>query len=510
MHTDVTKHGTVLVAAFLATSLLNYAFGVALSWFLNPAQFGMLGVAQSLLLLSALIVGSGFAWTAAHDVAALGVTNETRRRFRAAWVANVALGLFLASGLWAAYVTGWLPLGPGYRAVVPLVGLTTVLLAARSVVNGAARGLYRFGPVAVNLVGEVVFKTVGGLILVAVGTGVAGVMAGFALGAAVALAHSLWIVHPARLWHGRGWFDTRVVSVTVPLFVGILGPALMLNLDVLGLKLLAPVGRGDELAGLYQAAVILARTPVFIAQSFTLVLFSYVAGTRGGAERQRGGRSPSPPSSLPYTRMAVRTWARLLLPVGLTLALAPQAALSLFFPTHYQAAASALRIAAGGGVLLALVTLLNGVAQAAGNRRRAATAAGVAVIAQLITLVWLVPTWGVIGAALSLLIAGSTALILISEGLRVGDWGQLRNPQSEIRNLKSVVLPILALVVVLLLLPDGGRGSAALKLGVAGLTYLTLLTGPSMSDLLLRQPKVGLEQRMMHPLMRFMDALIGD
>jgi O-antigen/teichoic acid export membrane protein len=52
MQKNLTTHSAVLVAAYLGTSVLNYAFGVALSWFFAPEQFGVLGVAQSLLLLT--------------------------------------------------------------------------------------------------------------------------------------------------------------------------------------------------------------------------------------------------------------------------------------------------------------------------------------------------------------------------------------------------------------------------------------------------------------------------
>lgn len=522
MH-DLTKHSQFLITAFIITSALNYAFGVALSWLFTPAQFGVLGVAQSLLLLTALVVGSGFAWTATGDLAASGVTSETRRRFRAAWAANVVLGALLAGGLWAAYAAGWLPLGSAYRAVVPLVGLTTVLLAARSVVNGAARGLYRFGPVAVNLAGEVAVKVVAGLALVAIGGGVVGVMVGFALGAAAALAHSLWIVRPARLWHGRGWprevegsnstslptplisrgwFDRGVMAATAPLFVGMLGPALMLNLDILGLRLLAPAGQGDELAGFYQAAVILARAPVFVARSLTLVLFSYAAGAKAPASGERRGASG-------HVWAAMRAWVRLLLPVGLVLILAPQAALTLFFPTRYRAAAPSLRLAAGGGLLLALVTLLNGVFQARGHRRRPAWAAGLALFAQVVILAWLAPRRGASGAALSLLGAGSVALLGLLPGivplLRASAPSPLspssrsgrgaaegQRPESVACTEPSAVLslskgrsegllrfsaPLLVLVAPLLLLPDGGRNAVLLKLTLSGLGYLAALGG---------------------------------
>lgn len=464
------RDSVFMLAAFFLMAAINYAFSVALGWLLPPEQFGQAGVAQSLLLLLALIVGSGFAWTTAHDIAARGTNDQTRRRFRAAWVANTTLGLLLAGGLWGAYAIHWLPLGPHYRAIVPLVGLTVILLAARSVVNGAARGLCRFDAIAVNLIGEVFIKAVGGLVLIALGTGATGVMAGFVLGAAAALAHSLWIVRSARLWHGQGWFDRQVVVVTFPLFLGVLGPALMMNLDLLGLQLLAPVGQGDQLAGFYQAAVILARTPIFIAQALTVVLFSHVAGSAGkqrGMEAWEHGKA-----------MAIKAWTRLLLPAGLTLILAPETVLSLFFPAPYRVASSSLQVAAGGGLLLALVTLLNGVAQATGRWRQPAAAAGLGLIAQMLVLVGWVPRWGALGAAFSLWVAGFItllALVSISPALfRFSSWKGFKGIAREILRPS---LPLLALAIPLLVLPNGGSGVRILKLALAGLAYLGVLWG---------------------------------
>jgi O-antigen/teichoic acid export membrane protein len=464
-----TRHSAALIGAFVATAILNYAFGVAMSWFFTPAQYGVLGVAQSLLLLAGLAVGSGFAWTTAHQVAGSGVTDETRRRFRTAWLANVGLGLVAGGGAWGAYAAGWLSLGPAYSPVMPLLGVTTILLAARSVVNGAVQGLFRFDALAVNRVGEVVVKAVAGLALVVVGMGVAGVVAGFALGAAIALAHSLWVARRAHLWRGRGWLDWNVIPATMPLYLGMLGTALMLNLDILGLKFFAPAGTGDELAGFYQAAVILARTPVFVAQSLTPLLFSYAAGASGqavgGAQETRN-----------YVREALQVWLRLLLPSGLMLVVAPGSALTLLFPDHYQAAAPALRVAAMGAVLLALVTLLVAVFQAAGDRRRPAIAAGMATVVQIGVLAWLVPQWGTLGAAVSLLTAGGLALLGLLPGLVPHLPPLLAGEREQLwPGVWQTLLPLLALVLPLVLLPDGGRGMALLKFSLAGLLYVSTL-----------------------------------
>lgn len=465
-----TRNSAILIGAYISTSLLNYTFGVVLSWFFSPEQFGVLGVAQSLLLLVALVVGSGFTWTAAQDFAVNGINESTRRRFRSAFLANSVLGLILAIGVWYIYFTGWLPLGAAYQRVIPLVGLTTFLLAVRSVINGAARGLYRFTPVALNLVGEVAVKVAFGLALVAAGVGVEGVMVAFTLGAAASLVHSLWIVRSAKLFQGRGWFDRLTLVNTGPLFVGMLGTALMLNLDVLGLKLLSPAGQGDHLAGLYQAAIILARTPVFIAQALTLVLFSYAAGQRGDLQ------DPSQ-KFIPYGRSALKSWLRLLVPGALVLILAPQSALSLFFPEQYHAALVPLQVGAAGGLLLALSTLLIGVYQAEGKRRQPAIASGIAVIVQIISLILLVPALGTMGAAISLLLAGAVSLI----GLAPLIWSEIKPPLTakgvwhRSSQINRNLLPLLTLSMLLIFLPDGNRLIAVLKLSTAGLAYLLSL-----------------------------------
>jgi O-antigen/teichoic acid export membrane protein len=477
---ESTKYGAIFIGAYLLTSLLNYALSVALSWFFTPAEFGVLGVAQSILLLLALAVGSGFAWTANQDTASAGLNPRTRRRFRSALIANLALGGLLGAILILVYFTGVLPLGEAYRYVIPLVGLSILVLSTRAVVNGAARGLYRFNPVAVNMVLEVLVKIGVGLTLVAAGFSVAGVMAGFAAGAALALLHSLWIVRPARLWKGPGWFDPQVLSATAPLFLGMVGASLMLNLDVLGLKLLSPPAQGDLLAGYYQAAVILARAPVFIAQALTLVLFSYAAGKKlfnDHPRRVSGGREDKSDLEIKSqnVKTALKAWSRLLMPGGIALILAPRTAILLFFPRAYLQAGMALRIAAGGGLLLALVTLLIGVFQASGERRKPATAAGIATLGQVAVLVWLVPVLGINGAGLSLLsgslIALAALLPLLAPILSEVSSGWASQPARLFR----MAAPPLALIIPLLLIPASNRLQAFMKLLVSGAIYILVL-----------------------------------
>ena len=452
----VSKHSAYLMAAYFITSALNYAFGVGLSWFFTPEEYGVQGVAQSLLLLLALVIGSGFAWTAAYDVASAEDPQSVGRRFRMAWLANLILGTILGVGTWLAYRSGLLNLGAAYVWIVPLISLTTVLLGVRAVSNGAMRGMYRFGALSVNLIGEVIVKVIVGLGLVALGWGVTGILVGFVAGAVVSWLHSLWVIRPAKLFSGSGWLVGDVVKQTLPLFISMLGTALMVNLDVLGLKLLSPVELGDRLSGYYQAAVILARTPVFLAQAVTIVMFSYIAGKPravGAVDQQA-------------IRMAFRPWSRFLLPAGLVLMAAPQTVLLIFFPPQYQASAGLLRLAALGGVLLALVTLINGLLQAQGQRMKSAAVTALATGFQLVTLIWLVPVQGAQGAALSLVVASLAALggyaLLYIEKIRT--YLFLNHFALNLGKVARFALPLIALLGVLLSLPEQTRSMALFKL----------------------------------------------
>jgi O-antigen/teichoic acid export membrane protein len=466
---QANKDRAIFITAYILTSLINYAFGVAMSWYLAPGEYGILGVAQSLLLLLALAAGSGFTWIIARDVAAHGVTDHTRFRFRAAILANIILGLVLSVILWVAYRVGWLPLGNSYLHIVPMLGVVTILLAARGVLNGTARGMYLFLPVAVNLVGEVAIKSGVGIALVRAGYGVDGIIWGFFAGTAVSLLHSLWVMRSAKLWRGSGWLDRTILRDTTPLFAGMLGIALMLNLDVLGLKLLASAAQGDLLAGTYQAAVILARTPVYFAQALTLVLFTYAASSRNSPRHDADERK------FELLGSAIKTWLRLLLPASLVFILAPDAVLNLFFPDHYQLAKSALQMSAAGCALLALGTLINGVLQGGGERHKTSLSVIFATLTQIFALVWLIPKYGINGAAGSLLVSGITYVSALALSFRKEFSAAFSAWKLTRPNPFQVTSPYAVLAAGLILLPEGGRLVTLGIMSLVGIGYLLIL-----------------------------------
>lgn len=512
------------MAAFVAASVMNYAFSLILSWILPKSEFGIFGVAQSLVMITALTVACGFPWTAAHVLASSGATSDSRKCFRACAVYNSAFGIVLAAAIWGAYAFGLLRFGEAYKYVVALVAITTVIMAMASVVIGAMRGLYHFGPVAVAMVGEVIVKVGLGLAMVALGAGVPGVMFAFAVGSGAALCYALWVIRPYGLWRGKGVLNLGVLTITAPLFWGILGPSFILNLDILGLKLLEPLSRSDHLAGHYQAAVILARLPVFIAQSIALVLFSYISSLKSAtpdatqAVTRRTTRQIAI-ESFGYAKAAIKIWTRVLFPAALTFILAPHSSLNLFFPAYYLVARTSLRVAAAGGAVLALVTIIACVFQARGNRRRPAFATTVAVAVQILTLIWLVPQYHTIGAALSLLMAALVALaslgsILIhlsrTAMILMGSMTATTKAVRALRHVALLLLPILALALPLVLIPDGGRGMAGFKIGISWVSYLVALIACRLASHELRHRVLATYRKRRSLVECVVDVFIGD
>lgn len=491
-----SRHSLFFISVYAVTSILNYGFGVALGWLFTPAQFGVLGVAQSILLLLAMVVGAGFAWTTTHEMAANGVTADTSRRFRSALAANLILGILLGGGLWLGQRTGIIPLGTAYNQIIPLTGLVVVLLAVRAVFNGAARGLYKFTPVGINLIGEVTAKTVIGLALVIGGAGAEGVMAAFAAGAFLSLLHSVWILRHTGWWKGSGWVEAGVFTSSAPLFLGMVSTALMTNLDVLGIKFYSPAAMSDLAAGYYQAAAILARAPVYIAQALALVTFSYAAGAKSEFQTHQLELDNQ------FFTSALKAWHRLLLPAALTMIAAPRTVLMLFFPEMYLPIAPILQVLAAGGALLGLVTLLNSVFQASGARQQGALATLAGIIVQMALLAWLTPLVGGMGAAISLIGAGITTLIWMAASMKLSLVQFTSAWKGPLRRWRSNLLPHLGLTASLLIFPASDRMTAIGSLLLAGIVYSGLLFIPTQTE---ANPPANASQA----LSRFMRVILG-
>jgi O-antigen/teichoic acid export membrane protein len=376
-HQSAAAGTAVLMGAIALAAPLNYGFGLALAWLLPAAEFGVVSVLLTVLLLATSVLAAGFPWALARRVArdesgAAG-SADAAAAFRAALLGNVGLGAALAAGFVGVQLATGAILpgaGPGLTA---LVAVTIVLLALGQVLVGGLQGARRFTAVSAARVAEVVVKVGVGVAVVALlGAGVVGVASALLVGAVAAAAIAWWMVRdrlPRLRGPVAGW---RSFAAAAPMAAATAGFGLIGTLDVLLLGVLGD-GHGVTVAaiGSYQAAAILAKAPFLVGSTVSDVVFPFLARARGAAEAHG------------WFVTGLR-WVPLI---------------GRLFPAEYADAAGPARLIALGtlglivGDMLLKALVARSLAGAAARRIPAAAAAEVA------TMALLVPAHGALGAA---------------------------------------------------------------------------------------------------------------
>ncbi len=405
-----------LLAAFAGTSVANYAFSLVMGHLLLPGDFGLLAFAQTLLLVGGLVLESGVPWALTRDLATTPATGRPQL-VRGALRGN----LTLAAGM-SLLVLGLFALGPlrgGLESwrIAALVAGAFPFIALVGVARGAAQGHERFGMLAAVQAGEVVIKALAGTALVVAGLGVIGAVGGFVVGALLAAVLGLWGC--ARLGvELRGAVTPLRLGVVGPMFGGLLGSALLLNVDLMALKLL---GASRSAPGSYQAGLVLASAPYYLTSAVIVpMVFPALA------------RCTSLGGTLGVLGRALATTALLVLPLELLLALVPGPALRLLFPAEYAAGAGALGVRALGSAVFIVATVLAAAFQATGAARRVAVLF-LGLVALTAPAFWLVvPRFGAVGAAwvftgATLVAAGALSAAFLRAApaparARVGAW----------------------------------------------------------------------------------------
>jgi O-antigen/teichoic acid export membrane protein len=398
----------MMLLSFAGNSLTNYVFGLVLSWLLLPGDFGLLAFAQTILLIGGLILNSGFAWSTTAEIArAKG--SQAERLVRGSFVANLSLALAMSTVILLLFAWGPLRAGLENWEVALSVAATLPFISIIAIASGSVRGAERFGELALIRFLEVGFKAFAGIIMVLVGFGATGAVAGFLIGSVVAAIVGIWRTMrklKMSLFGGIVWPSMRTAW---GMFGALLGIALLLNLDIIAMKLFA--GSERELAGYYQAAIILANTPYYMATAMLAVLFPQLS---------RLGKLSLTGESVAET---VRLLLIFMLPIEIVLALAPEAALSIVFPDAYVAGASALRILALGNASIIFVATLSVAFQATGKARIPSIILLATTFFEAIGLFFAVPLWRATGAASLFLVASFSSLIALTTlYLRQIEW----------------------------------------------------------------------------------------
>lgn len=431
-----------LLVAFTCTSIINYSFGLTAAWFLLPGDFGLLAFAQTVLLIGGLILESGIPWSLVKSL------RETSDRDRPALIlgaitANCLLALVISFLILVLFGLGYLGTALETWTIAGSVALAFPFIALACVARGAAQGMENFLALGILQLLEVATKAAIGTLLMILGWGATGAVAGALVGAVLAAGFGLWRLHKSSGICLRGRARVLPVRSTSPLFAGLIGLVLILNLDLIGVKIFATEQR--DLAGYYQAALMLASAPYYlVAASMIPVLFTRLPGAKSVEDARV------------LLGEVIRSAAALVVPLELVFAVAPELVLSRLFPEGYIVAAPLLRLLAVGKGLVIFVAIMSSALQAIGLARTAARILLTIALGESVVLSIMVPSGPSTAAASVAVVCALTALIGLSLAC--------------LNTLRITTLRDLALWWVM-------RYTAALLLATAGGTVMAVITG---------------------------------
>ncbi|MBI9030493.1 flippase [bacterium] len=397
--TNPSKNSFVMFAAFFIGAFLNYAFNVVMGWMLTPAQFGMLGVSASFLLILSLFVTSAFPLTTTKFISGKHDISTKHRIVKSALIANIGIAVLLSMLFYIGYTTNIINLGTSYKLLV-ISFLISIMLASTSIIYlSILQGTFRFKSFALIGVITVFVKLISGVILVKMGLGALGAVLSFPISVFIGLSIAILLTKDFTFWKTKGWGDTNVYFFALPMFFGTLGTTMLMNIDIIGVKFLTEIALSDALSGYYRAALILAQLPMFMVGALMSVLFPYISKH---TENDK------------YASKSIKYGALFILPIALVIATVPDAFIMLMFPSEYIASAPALAIVAIGMGFLTMTMVFTNIFQARNTPKVPAIILPLAVIIEIILLIILVPSYGIVGAATSTTIACSIGCIVMA------------------------------------------------------------------------------------------------
>lgn len=459
MSKSLLRASSLAMLAFAGAGVLDYLFVTTMSWMLPPKEYGILGVASTWFLLLSFFVASGFPMSLAKFLSERHESPPGLVRF--AVRANLVLALVVVALFLGLTFYGPLSPGPGYGRLVWAVALAVLLLAVGGTLQFALQGRLAFGSFALLHASKSLNKLVFGAALVMLGFGVAGSVGGLVAGGVVLVVAAWWLLRkhaPDALVDGDVPRETRrrFLAYTLTVFAGSFALTLLMSLDLLGVKYLAPPGDSDLFAAHYQVATILTKAPLWAVLASLSVLFPLLS--------RAAAREPAAASKL--LQKVLRWMLLALAPLTLALAAFPGLVLGVLFPRAYADAAPVLAVSAVGMAALALTLVLTRALQATGRTRVPGAALVVSVALQAALLVAWVPRYGALGAALATA-AGSfagCALVLAAAArpfrLRVGA-----------RDVVSLVVSLAAMAAVVEAVRPQGRVAVVLTFAAALASY---------------------------------------
>jgi O-antigen/teichoic acid export membrane protein len=388
---SVAARGTVQLllarACFVAT---GYVVAVILARGLGPAAYGIYGVVMSLLLWVEMFSGAGIPGATAQLLPHHHGQEATVERTARGLLLCVAFLLFALCWALAPAVATLFDITDGATLIrvaildLPFNGLYVAY-------QGFLNGQRRFALLSVTFVVYALTKLAGTLLLLAYGLSVVGALLVNVLATIGALVF-LAIRSPPRGWMPAPALARTMVRIGAAMGLYLLVLQVLLTLDLWFLKALwtGPA----EVIGYYVAALNVARLPTIVPSVLSGVLFASLAWALANSDEALAQR---------YVRAAVRFALVVLVPCCVLIVMYADWVMGLLYSDEYRAGGAYLRLQICAFACMAFLDLFLHALMAASRQVLSAGILIGLVPASVIMNALLIPRFGAVGAACSLL-----------------------------------------------------------------------------------------------------------
>lgn len=388
--------GTVyLIFANLIMLAANYSINIGSAYFLGPEAYGVFGLLMSIYLINRSFLNIGIPRSVSKFMA------ESEEKKRLIYTKSLKLQLIISIGFGLLYII-FSPLiaailhDNSLQTYIFFLGIMVVPLAILALYSsGYFNGSKLFKQQALVKIIHEVLRVGCVFLFIILGFKIWGILLGYfiAIILSVAVCHYFWNRNTIHALPSNATFEVKkIVYFSLPITISALAFTLIKNINTLFIKYFS----GDNtLVGYYTAAMALSNITYMAFLSLPATLMPSIA---------RSIAQNNFPLTQKYIRQSVRYLLLLLLPSTVLLAATSQGLLQLFYPKIYTAAAAALSILLFSSLFFSLFQTFGSMLSGSGKPYVETVITVISLIFLIILNQLLIPSVGIVGAALSTLV----------------------------------------------------------------------------------------------------------
>ncbi len=336
MEREIAKYSYIIISALIVSSIFNYLYQVMMGVLLPKREFGILGVALSIFFIASVLTQNTFSWSGTRRMSSASRMEDVSRVFRTTITGNFVLAL-IASVLILYYSHK----SETYFVLNALIVMALILTAFNNSYVSLLRAMKKFQQLASANIMMSFLKLFFAVILVVLGMGAVGGIAGLLISTATVLVYLAYQATKIKLPPSKG-FVRDMFPKTFYVSIIFLVITFIINSSIIFMRWFSG---SDVLAGDYNAALTIARAPFFITAALITVLFPYVSSPNDKREE--------------YAFQSIKYIILLVFPICVSMAVDPVTWLNLFFGKKYMGGAGVLRLLSIGIGFVSLAFMIS-------------------------------------------------------------------------------------------------------------------------------------------------------